>query len=455
MPAQRSLAVTEKVPMLAQEIIRIKRDGRTLERTHIDSFVKGLVDGSWSEGQAAALAMAMFLNGMSRDETVALTQAMTHSGLVMDWSGANLTGPILDKHSTGGVGDKVSLMLTPIVAACGGIVPMISGRGLGHTGGTLDKLGSIPGYNVTPDVAMLHRALQTAGCAIIGQTAELAPADRRLYAIRDVTATVESVPLITASILSKKLAAGLQGLVMDVKVGNGAFADSPDMATTLAESLVQVANGAGLPTRAWLTDMNQVLGSTAGNALEVIEAVDFLKNKHLDVRLKEVTLRLSAELLLMGGLATTETDALQKVEQVLTSGRGLAQFARMVTALGGPADFVDRPGHYLPQAPVQLTVPAPRSGWVSGMATRDIGLAVVALGGGRRQASDAVDARVGFTQFVQIGQAVQAGDVLAVVHAADAARAERARLTLLASIQLSEQPVAPAPVLLRRIAQNL
>lgn len=443
------------MPMLAQEIIRLKRDGRTLERVHIDSFVKGLVDGSWSEGQAAALAMAMFLNGMSRFETVALTQAMTHSGLVMDWSSANLTGPILDKHSTGGVGDKVSLMLAPIVAACGGIVPMISGRGLGHTGGTLDKLGSIPGYNATPDVATLHRALRTAGCAIIGQTAELAPADRRLYAIRDVTATVESVPLITASILSKKLAAGLQGLVMDVKVGNGAFADSLDMASTLAESLVQVANGAGLPTRAWLTDMNQVLGSTAGNALEVIEAVDFLKGINVDARLKEVTLRLSAELLLMGGLASDEADALQKVEQALTSGRGLEHFSRMVTALGGPADFEDRPGHYLPQAPVQLTVPAPRSGFVAGMATRDIGLAVVELGGGRRQASDAVDARVGFTQFAQMGQAVQAGEVLAVVHAADAASAERARCTLLASVQLSEQLPTPAPVLLRRISQNL
>jgi thymidine phosphorylase len=440
--------------MLAQEIIRIKRDGQTLARAHIDNFVKGLVDGSWSEGQAAALAMAMFLKGMSRDETVALTQAMTHSGLVMDWSSAQLNGPILDKHSSGGVGDKVSLMLAPIVAACGGVVPMISGRGLGHTGGTLDKLGSIPGYNATPDVATLHRALQTAGCAIIGQTADLAPADRRLYAIRDVTATVESVPLITASILSKKLAAGLQGLVMDVKVGNGAFAAAMDMASTLAESLVQVATGAGLPTRAWITDMNQVLGHTAGNALEVMEAVDFLKGLATEPRQLEVTRRLSAELLVMGGLAVDDTDALQKVDQTLKSGRGLEQFSRMVSALGGPADFVDRPAHYLPAAPVQLTVPAPRSGWVTGMITRDIGLAVVELGGGRRQASDTIDPRVGFTQFAQIGQQVQAGEPLAVVHAANLAAAEQAQRTLQALVQIGDAPIAATPVMVQRVVAS-
>ncbi len=442
------------MPMLAQEIIRIKRDGRTLARAHIDSFVKGLVDGSWSEGQAAALAMAMFLKGMSRDETVALTQAMMHSGRVMDWRGAGLHGPILDKHSSGGVGDKVSLMLAPIVAACGGVVPMISGRGLGHTGGTLDKLGSIPGYNATPDVPTLHRALQAAGCAIIGQTADLAPADGRLYAIRDVTATVESVPLITASILSKKLAAGLQGLVMDVKVGNGAFADSLDMANALAESLVQVANGAGLPTRAWITDMNQVLGHTAGNALEVLEAVEFLKDQATEPRQLEVTRRLSAELLVMGGLAADETEALQKVDHALHSGQGLEQFSRMVSVLGGPADFADRPAHYLPSAPVQVTVAAPRRGWVTGMATRDIGLAVVELGGGRRKASDSIDPSVGFTQFAQIGQAVQTGEPLCVVHAADDASAERARQALLALIHIGDAPPVLSPVMVKRITQN-
>jgi thymidine phosphorylase len=378
---------------------------------------------------------------------------MTHSGRVMDWRGADLHGPILDKHSTGGVGDKVSLMLAPIVAACGGVVPMVSGRGLGHTGGTLDKLASIPGYNTAPDVATLHRALRSAGCAIIGQTAELAPADRRLYAIRDVTATVESVPLITASILSKKLAAGLQGLVMDVKVGNGAFADSLAMATILAESLVQVANGAWLPTRAWLTDMNQVLGSSCGNALEVLEALDFLTGRWREPRLLAVTRTLSAELLVMGGLADHATQALQQVDEALHSGRALEQFARMVSALGGPADFCERPGHYLPAAPVQLPVLAPRSGFVAGMATRDIGLAVVELGGGRRQARDTIDARVGLSHFVQLGQAVQAGEVLAIVHAADASAAERARQTLLARVHISDQAadLDLAPVMIKLI----
>ncbi len=441
--------------MLAQEIIRIKRDGQTLARSHIDAFVRGLVDGSWSEGQAAALAMAMFLKGMSRLETVDLTQAMTHSGLVMDWRAAHLHGPVLDKHSTGGVGDKVSLMLAPIVAACGGVVPMISGRGLGHTGGTLDKLTSIPGYQCAPDLSTLHSALKSAGCAIIGQTAELAPADRRLYAIRDVTATVESVPLITASILSKKLAAGLQGLVMDVKVGNGAFADSLAMATTLAESLVQVANGAGLPTRAWLTDMNQVLGRSCGNALEVLEALDFLTGKWRESRLLEVTRALSAELLLMGRLADNNAQALQQVDDALHSGRALEHFARMVTALGGPADFCERPGHYLPPAPVQLPVLAPRSGFVAGMATRDIGLAVVELGGGRRRASDTIDARVGLNQFVQLGQAVQAGEGLAGGHAADTSAAECARQTLLAMLHISDQAPPPTPVLVKRIGPTL
>jgi thymidine phosphorylase len=388
---------------------------------------------------------------MSDSETVDLTLSMTHSGQVMDWAEAKLHGPILDKHSTGGVGDKVSLMLAPIVAASGGIVPMISGRGLGHTGGTLDKLASIPGYQCAPDLPTLHRALQTAGCAIIGQTDDLAPADRRLYAIRDVTATVESVPLITASILSKKLAAGLQGLVMDVKVGNGAFADSMAMATTLAESLVRVANAAGLPTRAWLTDMNQVLGRTCGNALEVMEAVQFLGGESVDIRLLEVTRTLSAELLVMGGLAADDAAALHQVDAALSSGRALTQFARMVAAIGGPADFVERPAHYLPVAPVQLPVAAPRSGFVTRMNTRDIGLAVVELGGGRRKSTDTVDARVGLTQFAQIGHAVQAGEPLAVVHGADAASAERARQVLLASIDIGDAPVAPSPVLVQRI----
>ena len=437
--------------MLAQEIIRSKRDGGVLGREEIEAFVRGLVDGSWSEGQAAAMAMAVFLKGLSSAETVALTQAMTSSGDVLDWAGANLGGPVLDKHSTGGVGDKVSLMLAPVVAACGGFVPMISGRGLGHTGGTLDKFDSIPGYQTAPSVARLRSALQTAGCAIIGQTAELAPADRRLYAIRDVTATVESIPLITASILSKKLAAGLQGLVMDVKTGNGAFAASGPMAQELARSLVNVANGAGLPTRAWITDMNQVLGHSCGNAVEVQEALEFLQGTRREARLLEVTRTLSAELLLIGKLASDRDAALARVDAALNGGAALERFARMVAALGGPADFCEHPAHHLVAAPVVQPVPSPRGGWVQGMVTREIGLAIIELGGGRRQAGDAVDPRVGFSQVVVVGQRVERGEPLAMAHAASADAAASAGARLASLVMLGDAPPPSAPVLLERL----
>jgi thymidine phosphorylase len=440
--------------MLAQEIIRIKRDGGTLSDAQIQSFVAGLVDHGWSEGQAAAMAMAIFLRGLSAGETVALTRAMTHSGEVLAWPAADWPGPVLDKHSTGGVGDKVSLMLAPILAACGAIVPMISGRGLGHTGGTLDKFDSIPGYQTAPSVDTLRSALRAAGCAIIGQTAALAPADRRLYAIRDVTATVESIPLITASILSKKLAAGLQGLVMDVKCGNGAFADTPEMALALARSIVRVANGAGLPTRALVTDMNQVLGHAAGNAVEVLEAVHYLRGEHRAPRLHQVTRRLCAEALQIGGLAADEPAALARVDAVLASGAALEHFAKMVAALGGPADFCGRPAHYLSAAPVRREVPALRDGWVQAKATRDIGLAVVELGGGRRLASDRIDHRVGFSGLLSIGQPVARGQPLAIVHAASEDAAAMAAATLQRCIVIGDAPPAPQPLLLARITEE-
>ena len=440
--------------MLAQEIIRVKRDGGVLDEAQIAAFVAGLVDGGWSEGQAAALAMAIFLNGLSTAETVALTRAMTHSGSVMDWAAQNLGGPILDKHSTGGVGDKVSLMLAPMLAACGAYVPMISGRGLGHTGGTLDKMDSIPGYQTAPATELLRRALRSAGCAIVGQTADLAPADRRLYAIRDVTATVESIPLITASILSKKLAAGLQALVLDVKVGNGAFAATPDMAQALAQSLVSVANGAGLPTRALITDMNQVLGHNCGNALEVVEALDFLSGTRREPRLLAVTSALCAELLVLGGLAPDAQQAQTRIDRVLADGSALDHFARMVAALGGPADFVQRPHDYLPAAPVQHEVLAITGGWVVQHATRDIGLLVIELGGGRRMASDAIDHRVGLSDIAAVGQRIEAGDRLAVVHAADAEAAKMAAARLGVCIPVADAPpgAATAP-LVTRVAQ--
>ena len=429
--------------MLAQEIIRRKRDGQALDRAQIDAFVAGLVDASWSEAQAAAMAMAMFLNGLSQAETVALTHAMTRSGDVLDWADAKLDGPVLDKHSTGGVGDKVSLLLAPIVAACGGFVPMISGRGLGHTGGTLDKLDSIAGYRTAASGAQLRTARRSAGCAIVGQTATLAPADRRLYSIRDVTATVESIPLITASILSKKLAAGLQGLVIDVKVGNGAFATAPPMARALARSLVQVAGGAGLRTRACLSDMNEVLGHSCGNAVEVHEALAFLQGTRREPRLLELTRRLGAELLLLGGLADRMDGALARVDEVLADGRAIERFARMVAALGGPVDFVERAARYLPAAPVQRVLRARRAGWVGAMATREIGMLVVELGGGRRQASDAVDHRVGVSEIAAIERRVDVGDALAIVHAADEASAAAGCERLAALIEIAD--VAPVP----------
>ena len=437
--------------MLAQEIIRRKRDGLGLEPTHIQSFVNGLVDGSWSDAQAAAMAMAIFLRGMQAHETIGLTQAMTHSGSVMQWADAHLPGPILDKHSTGGVGDKVSLMLAPIVAACGGFVPMISGRGLGHTGGTLDKFDCIPGYQSLPSPERLTQTLRTAGCAVIGATDTLAPADKRLYAIRDVTATVESIPLITASILSKKLAAGLQGLVLDVKTGNGAFAASTDMARALAHSLVDVANGAGLQTHAWLTDMNQVLGDTCGNALEMREALAFLKGKRQEPRLLEVTRMLSAELLCIGTLANNIDEALVKVDQALQSGRALEHFARMVAALGGPADFVEKSASYLEDAPVVQPVKAPHDGWLAGMDTRTIGLSIIGLGGGRRVANDRIDPRVGFSQCVAPATQVRKGEPLALVHAADAASAAVAVRDYLQALQWSETQSTTQPVLIERI----
>jgi thymidine phosphorylase len=436
-----------RADLLPAEVIRTKRDRGTLSAAQIDAFVTGLVDGSWSEGQVAALAMAVLLNGMARAEAVQLTRAMTHSGQVLQWHDAGIDAPVLDKHSTGGVGDKVSLMLAPIVAACGGLVPMISGRGLGHTGGTLDKLQALPGYAIDPPRPQLLAALRSAGCAIVGAGAALAPADRRLYAIRDVTATVESVPLITASILSKKLAAGLQGLVLDVKLGNGAFMAGLPQAQALARSLVDVATAAGLPTAALVTDMDQPLGHTAGNALEVAEAVAFLTGAQREPRLLAITLQLCARLLHLGGLASDADDALARARAALDSGRAAEHFARMVAALGGPADVLA--DARLPAAPVQVDVPAPRAGVLAQVDSRALGLLVVTLGGGRRVASDSVDPRVGLSHLLALGTPVQPGQPLARVHAADADQAAAAVAAVQAAFTLGppgDAPGAAAPL---------
>jgi thymidine phosphorylase len=446
--------------MLPQEVVRAKRDGRALTDAEIAFFVGGLTDGTITEGQAAAFAMAVFFRGMTRAELVAFTLAMRDSGTVLDWSDADLPGPALDKHSTGGVGDKISLMLAPIVAACGGAVPMISGRGLGHSGGTLDKMDAIDGYTTAPNNAHFRRVVREVGCAIIGQTGDLAPADRRLYAIRDVTATVESIPLITSSILSKKLAAGLTGLVQDVTYGTGAFMTTEEGARTLAESIVAIANGAGCRTTAILTDMNEVLGTTAGNAVEVREAIDYLAGeesggpggtKGREPRQHEVTMALSAELLVIGGLFATVADARAACERALASGEAAERFARMVVALGGPADLLERPDAYLPLPEVTVPVFASRAGFIAAEDARAIGLAIVGMGGGRVRADQAIDHAVGFTRVAPVGAEVGPERPLCLVHARTTAQAEAAAAEFRAAVTIADNPPPPAPVVLERI----
>jgi len=439
---------------LPQEMIRTKRDGGTIDAADIEKFVAGITDGSVTDGQVAAFAMAVFFNGMTPDEGAALTLAMRDSGDVMDWTrfGFDADAPIVDKHSTGGVGDKVSLMLAPIVAACGGFVPMISGRGLGHTGGTLDKLESIPGYDPYPSTERFAEIVKTVGCSIIGQTGDLAPADKRFYSIRDVTATVESIPLITASILSKKLSAGLNALVMDVKFGNGAFMDSYEKAEELARNIVRVANAAGVPTTALLTDMNQVLGRTAGNAVEIFETIDFLlEPRKADKRLVCVTLDLAAHMLALSGAQPSYDVARDKAAVALMNGTAAEVFAKMVVAQGGPADLYEKRDEYLTLAPVVKPVKAGKAGYVSGMNTRAIGMAVVALGGGRTDPSAKIDHSVGLTQICQIGDKVEADDALAVVYARDEAAADAAIKSVRAAIELG----AGAPDIQPIVAQTI
>ena len=427
---------------IPQEVIQAKRDGRALSDDSIAAFVAGMTDGTISEGQAAALAMAVCLNGMTAPECVALTRAMTDSGRVLEWP--DLGRPILDKHSTGGVGDKVSLVLAPIMAAGGAAVPMISGRGLGHTGGTLDKLDAIPGYDTAPNIVAFQHTVADAGCAIVGPTEDLAPADRRLYAIRDVTATIDSVPLITASILSKKLAAGLDGLVMDVKTGNGAFMADPAGALELAHSIVTTAQGAGLSARAVITDMNQVLGDTVGNALEVGEAVAYLTGARREPRLHEVVTALCRELLLLGGLAENAARAQADIEKALDGGAAAESFQRMVAASGGPTDFVDRRERHLPRAAVVLPAEEATDAWVAAVDTRAVGVAALALGAGRTRADQSIDHSVGFSEVAGPGDRVGAGRPLALVHARTEGDAAEAAAALRSAFELADTPPSPA-----------
>jgi thymidine phosphorylase len=432
--------------MLPQEIIRRKRDGLPLSREEVQEFIAGLTAGTISEGQAAAFAMAVFFKGMSTEEAVGLTLAMRDSGTVLDW---DLSGPVVDKHSTGGIGDNVSLMLAPMLAACGCYVPMISGRGLGHTGGTLDKLESIPGYQTQPGLGLFRKVVKETGAAIIGQTADLAPADKRLYGIRDVTATVESVPLITASILSKKLAAGLEYLVLDVKAGSGAFMEGIEEARALAKSLVSVANGAGLKTSALITDMDEPLAPCAGNAIEVQNAVDYLTGKHRDHRLHLVTMELGAELLVNSGLARSNEAAMIELEMKLDDGSAAERFEAMVAALGGPRAFMRDAETLLPKAKCVAEVFKAGSGIIQRIDTRAIGLAVIELGGGRRTESDTINHAVGITGLARKGQSVDSKTPIAIIHANSNELAETVVGKLAKAYHFAEDSAETSPIIER------
>ena len=431
--------------MLFTDVIRSKRDGNALSEEQIRFFVDGLADASIPAEQVSALAMAIFLNSMSFEETGMLTMCMANSGTVLEWQDLDLGGPVVDKHSTGGVGDKVSFMLAPIVAACGCFVPMISGRGLGHTGGTTDKAESIPGYNTAPDFAQFRKIVKEVGCAVIGQTDDLAPADRRFYGIRDVTSTVESVPLITASILAKKIASNLDALVMDVKVGSGAFMATHARAHEMAESIVATAATAGMKTHVLITDMNECLGRTAGNALEIAEVVQYLKDDDREPRLNEVVLGLCAEMLVVTGIEPDRDKALVKVDEAVTSGRALEVFARMVTALGGPSDFVDNPEKYLAAAPVIRPIHA--DGILAAVDAFAVGNAIIELGGGRREVGEALDMSVGFSDFACIGTRLDGETPLAVVHAASEADADKVSALLLNACTTGTVAAGKSPVI--------
>lgn len=417
--------------LLPQEIIRAKRDGQTLSKCEIDFFIDGVAKNTIPESQIAAFAMATYFQDMNMDERVHLVCAMRDSGMTLDWSNLNLDGPIVDKHSTGGVGDVTSLMLGPMIAACGGYVPMISGRGLGHTGGTLDKLDAIQGYQTTPESTdQFRKIVKEIGVAIIGQTGDLAPADKRIYATRDITATVESIPLITASILSKKLASGLESLVMDVKAGSGAFMPTYEKSIELAKSIVGVANGAGCKTTALITNMNQVLASSAGNAVEVREAVQFLTGEYVNPRLHEVTMALCAEMLQLSGLAKDEQEAITKLQTVLDNGKAAEVFGKMVSALGGPADFIENYDNYLEKSEIIRPVYSKNTGFVQSMDTRAIGIAVVNMGGGRKRTTDGIDYSVGFTEFISLGDEASKNKPLALIHARSEAQFTAAEIEI-------------------------
>lgn len=436
---------------IPQEIIRKKRDNKELSKEEIEFFVDGITHGHFMDSQISALAMAIIFNGMNEEETVHLTKAMIHSGDMLSWD--HLNGPVVDKHSTGGVGDKVSLLLAPLLAACGAYVPMIVGRGLGHTGGTVDKLESIPGYNVYADNDLFQKTVEKLGCAIISQTEKLAPADKRFYSIRDITATVEKVELITASILAKKIASGAKTLVMDVKVGNAAFADSLAFGQSLAKSLVKVGNGAGSKTTALLTDMNQILGFNAGNAVEVQETIDVFRDGKGNERLMQVTFALAAEILYSSGISSTQEEAEQKVQSVWESGRPAELFDQMVFEFGGPTSLIENASKHLPQAEIVKPIYAKQPGYIHKIDTRQIGLSLIQLGGGRLKNTDKIDYAVGITGMQGLGDYVDQDTPIGFIHANSENSFDHAYNSIINCYHISdEQPTDSNPIILDRYA---
>ena len=401
--------------MIPQEIIRKKRDNQNLVEEEIKLFVNGLTDGSFSDSQVAAMSMAIFLNGMSKKETVWLTNAMTNSGEKLNWQNIVDSDLVCDKHSTGGVGDKVSIILAPILAACGMYVPMISGRGLGHTGGTLDKFDAVPGYNTQPSIDIFRKVVKNIGCAIIGQTSNLAPADKKLYSIRDIVGAVESIPLITSSILSKKIASGLKSLVLDVKVGNGSFNNTKDIALNLANSLVSVAKGAGLQCEAILTDMNQVLGWNAGHTLEIKECVEYLTKNKKNKRLEQITNELSASVL-MRAKKIDKQNAFERINEAISNGAAAEKFDQMIYSLGGPTDFIEKYDSHLMSSSYVGEIKANKSGSIQSIQTKKLGLILIELGGGRKQISDKINYTVGYENVISVGEDVDTSTPLLKVH---------------------------------------
>jgi len=437
------------VTWLPQETIRTKRDGGALDARELTALARGIADGSLADAQVGAFAMAVTLRGMTPAECAGFTMAVRDTGEVFDWRGESPPGPVLDKHSTGGVGDLVSLALGPMLAACGAWVPMIVGRGLAHTGGTLDKLESIPGYQSRPPPERVRRAVREAGVAIVGAGERIAPADRRLYAIRDVTATVDCLPLIVASILSKKLAAGLEALVLDIKFGNGAVLPEPERGRELARAMRSTAAEAGLPLSALLTDMSEPLARSAGNALEVREALAMLRGEPCDARLLEVSMALGAEVMVLAKLARNQTAARESLQASLASGAAAERFARMVASLGGPSDILENPDAHLARAAFVIDVPAAWDGVITTIETRAVGFAVVGLGGGRTAPGDAVDHAVGFDRLLPVGATVRKGEPIARVHAADSSAAQAAATALSAAFSIGERPPQAQPLIER------